>query len=519
MSDAVRYYLLPRGLGADGLREILAGRWEVRVGPSVREELTCHDTFDWRLWRRGMLLAGTADFCRWEVTATGRCLGRAAHPLPAFARDLPEGSLRTRLAPVTEPRLLAPLVRLRRNVTPVEARNREGKVVFRLHLERGRALAAGGGVGGPGRPLPPLLRLETVRGYGEEAREAVSLLGGTVPLRPWERTPLDFALEAVGRVPGDYSPSFRLRLSGEETIGEALRQVLLKLHGALAANVPGAAAGVDTEFLHDLRVAVRRTNSALSQMRRHLAGARICRFRRELRGLGRMTGELRNMDVHLLTWPRLAALVPAKRAAYLEPLRRRLEDLRAREQATLAAHLTSPRFGRFLEEWRSFLDHPPPDAFTGRARRPVRQESSRLIRKARRRVMALGTAIGDATPAEDLHRLRILCKRLRYLLEFFQSLHPPEGIRGLVGGLRELQDNLGEFQDLAVQRQVLGDLAARGKLPRGSAKAVRDLLAALARRQDEVREDFTRRFRGFAARRVQDGFRRLFGRTGRGEGA
>ena len=43
----------------------------------------------------------------------------------------------------------------------------------------------------------------------------------------------------------------------------ALRTVLLNLLDTLQANVPGTLRDIDTEFLHDLRVAVRRTRSAL----------------------------------------------------------------------------------------------------------------------------------------------------------------------------------------------------------------------------------------------------------------
>ena len=44
---------------------------------------------------------------------------------------------------------------------------------------------------------------------------------------------------------------------------EAAATILLRLLDTVEANVAGVLADIDTEFLHDLRVSVRRTRSAL----------------------------------------------------------------------------------------------------------------------------------------------------------------------------------------------------------------------------------------------------------------
>ena len=63
------------------------------------------------------------------------------------------------------------------------------------------------------------------------------------------------------------------------------------------------------------------------------------------------------------------------------------------------------------------------------------------------------------SPAEALHELRKQCKKLRYLMEFFQSLFPKEQIKQLIKILKGLQDNLGEHQDLEVQEHTLKDFS------------------------------------------------------------
>ena len=77
-----------------------------------------------------------------------------------------------------------------------------------------------------------------------------------------------------------------------------------------------------------------------------------------------------------------------------------------------------------------------------------------------RRVRKEGRAIGPDSPPEEMHELRKSCKKLRYLMEFFQSLYPAVEVRGCQA-LKTILDNLGGFQDLAVQAAHLREMAAR----------------------------------------------------------
>ena len=79
--------------------------------------------------------------------------------------------------------------------------------------------------------------------------------------------------------------------------------------------------------------------------------------------------------------------------------------------------------------------------------------------RAFRRIVAQGAAITAESPPESLHDLRKRAKELRYLLEFFASLHDPVAYRKVVGELKSLQDGLGDFQDSQVQREEIHALA------------------------------------------------------------
>ncbi len=97
----------------------------------------------------------------------------------------------------------------------------------------------------------------------------------------------------------------------------ALAAVLTALLDTIEANVPGTVRDVDTEFLHDLRIAVRRTRSALKLAGDALPGGVAGRYRAEFKWLGDLTTPTRDLDVYLLGFPEMAAGLVAATAEEL----------------------------------------------------------------------------------------------------------------------------------------------------------------------------------------------------------
>jgi CHAD domain-containing protein len=199
----------------------------------------------------------------------------------------------------------------------------------------------------------------------------------------------------------------------------------------------------------------------------------------------------------------------------LEPLRSFLQSRHASEQKALSRKLASPHFRKLLKEWRTFLEAPVPErAVAANAARPVREVADERIWKMYRRVLKEGRAIGDASPAEELHELRKSCKKLRYLLEFFLSLYPPKQARTLVKVIKVLLDNLGNFQDLEVQAHSLRDLAEQvveeDSVGPDTLLAMGALICCLTERQQYARDDFARIFAGFDTREHRQQFKTLF---------
>jgi CHAD domain-containing protein len=280
--------------------------------------------------------------------------------------------------------------------------------------------------------------------------------------------------------------------------GRAVQAVLLRLLDTLGANVTGAVRDIDTEFLHDLRVAVRRTRSALKLCGAALPAGLAGAYRGEFKWLGDVTTPVRDLDVYLLSYDGMAAGLRAATPGELAPFHQHLAGRRELAHADLARALRSRRFTTLQAGWRAEL--------TGKragARAPAGPMAAKWLRLAHRRVLAAGQAITADSPPESLHDLRKRGKELRYLLEFFASLHDPAIHRQAVHDLKGLQDCLGEYQDCQVQQHEIRLFAAQmmadPDVPATALLAMGELAGRIAGREQTAREEFAGRFGDFAA--------------------
>ncbi len=185
------------------------------------------------------------------------------------------------------------------------------------------------------------------------------------------------------------------------------------------------------------------------------------------------------------------------------------------EQRRLAESLDGAELKALLVRWSAFLEAPVPDSPEARdAGSAIKSVADARIWRMAKRVRREGRAMGPASPATDMHELRKSCKKLRYLMEFFQSLYPEDDVRPLIRLLKELLDNLGSFQDLAVQAAHLRELAERmqaeGQGDTDTLLAMGALIGQVLERQQGARDAFGVVFAGFLDRDNQDRLRRLF---------
>jgi CHAD domain-containing protein len=442
------------------------------------------DTFDWRLHAAGLVLrqvSGTRSGELVLTTSAGETVaaqplaspltpgilngsGPAAPHWPALLGAIPAGPLRARLDPVVEIRALLPVARVAGTLTQLRVLDGEGKTVARITLEA--ATLAGPG----GTALPPRLRLTPVRGYQADTDRAARLLRAAGDFTPDPGPAFADVLTAAGRHPGDYTDRVDVALTAAMPARAALATILLRLAGVIEANVGFVLRDVDTEFLHDLRVAVRRTRSALKLACDVLPDGLAARFAPEFSWLGDLTTPVRDLDVYLTGFDEIAAGLHAAAPVDLQLFHAHLARRRVSERRKLVRGLRSARFTTLMADWQAAL---VPAAAPARTRRKkpatagmdVGSLAADRIAHAYRRVAKRGAAVAayapDLPPAEAMHALRKRGKELRYLLEFFATLYDPAAHRRAVKDLKGLQDCLGAFQDAEVQREEMREFAVQ----------------------------------------------------------
>jgi CHAD domain-containing protein len=471
------------------------------------------DTFDWRLYQSGLALEQISSRGATDLVLTGRdgaviAADHAAHgPLkwPGGLDVLPLGPLRDHLGPVVGVRALLPVARAVSSVRDNRVLNSDDKTIARITVDRMSVSYPAAGT------VPPRVAVTALRGYQPQALRLAEQLAAIPGVTDGSPSGLEAALAAVGRRPGDYSGKINVRLSPRMPASVAIAVVLTALLDTLEANVTGTVRDIDTEFLHDLRIAVRRTRSALKLAGDALPDGVAGRFRPEFKWLGDLTTPTRDLDVYLLGFSGMAASLVAATADELEPFHEYLRRSRAVQRRLLVRGLRSARFARLSAQWRQALTA----AAAARTRPTAARLAASRIARAHRRVIRDGGAITATSPPESLHELRKRCKELRYLLEFFGSLYDPGEHWRTVRDLKALQDCLGEFQDTQVQHEELRAFAeqmmAERAAPAATLLAMGEIAAGLITRQRQARSEFADRFRDFASPASQGRLRSLIG--------
>ncbi|MDQ1680211.1 MAG: hypothetical protein QOI42_1070 [Frankiaceae bacterium] len=483
----------PEASSIDELFARLGSSLTLQIEPVRRLRWAWYDTFDRRIARAGLALreqragaAKTLDL----LGSDGTELAHAAGGASRFAADLPEGELAERVAAVAGRRAM--LV-----VTEAVCERRVARV-----LNRQKATVARVTVDDVTLPEGKQLRVRVneVAGHSKAAARIRRLLSKDTHLARAAQ-PLAAAVAAP--------PSSRLIIaSRDEPASVVLRRLLLAQLDVVDTNIDGAAAAIDADFLRDMRMAIRRTRATLRFAGGALPAPIVAEYLREFDELADATRVARAVDVDVQALDaRLAASLP-RQAGDLAPLRAVLIAEQRRAHAALARTLRSAATRDMLARWRATLQAPTDgsdDPFDGRlaptAMTPIGVLADDRIRKALRRVTRRGATVTDATPAEELFELRGRAKELRFALEIFRPLYDRALAKDVIRAVKDLQDNLREYEDCETWRRELLRRAEKVRADGGSVEtllAIGGIAADLEARQARARATFADAFGAFA---------------------
>ena len=310
------------------------------------------------------VLARTQEAYELSERATGAMVARATAADVAAVRvdDLP-AAVPDVLKEVVGVRALLKVARVQSRCLQLAARNSEQKTVARLELTDSYLSHAGRKTA-----LNRRISVAPLRGYEKAAVRLSEQVAQVANVQPAAVSVFEESVAGTGRSPGDYSSGLSLKLRRDMPAFDAAKLLYSTLLEAMEANQDGVVQDIESEFLHDLRVAVRRTRSALKEGEM-LSVEVESRFREEFRWLGQVTSPTRDLDVYLLELPAFDDLIGGANAD-LEPLRKLIAREKRRAHARLRRTLLSVRYQRLREDWRDAVDADSPTARRSRRLHP-----------------------------------------------------------------------------------------------------------------------------------------------------
>lgn len=300
------------------------------------------------------------------------------------------------------------------------------------------------------------LELELAEGSALDLLDLACTLARDLPLIPNDVSKAERGYRLFHEEPVTPARAAPVPLRADQTVIDAFRELAWGCLRQWQANANAIADGHDgPEFVHQLRVALRRLRSLLRLFAPALPDGFRDEWNERLRSNANLVGEARDLDVLYeellapivtdeLTDPRVdvAGLLALATNARETARRRALANLAATAQG-----LPMLEFTRALQQLPA-TGAPATDPLDGFAHLQL----DRLRKRARRRFEAAATLV----PAR-LHALRIALKHLRYGTEFFAPLLARKAGERYVATLTQAQNTLGYLNDVDVAR---GRLAA-----------------------------------------------------------
>jgi len=260
-------------------------------------------------------------------------------------------------------------------------------------------------------------------------------------------------------------PRLRRGMSAEQ----AMLAILDDCRAQVQGNVSGTMHSCNPEFLHQLRVGLRRLRSALRTFSLLVTKTSVQPVARELKSIVSKLGSARDWDVfYLMLLQQIAP--PSGRSPEMARLLRKVSARRSAARAQAREGLASAAFQKFLlhlMRWTEEAAWRSSDEVRRAVAHPVGQFGRRTLARQERKALRHSERI-DLSDATARHRLRILVKRLRYACEFFADTLPVKAARRYLERLEAVQDALGELNDIAVAGRLLEELGEDGE-PQGAA--------------------------------------------------
>jgi CHAD domain-containing protein len=246
-------------------------------------------------------------------------------------------------------------------------------------------------------------------------------------------------------------------LHKDQSVSAAMRSLISDCLSHVQSNVPGVLLRTDAEYLHQVRVGLRRLRVVLAIALRSRPDVELASLRQQVSELCVGMGRSREWDVFVTqTLKPICARLSEHEG--LREIARASERARKKQHAGVEDELGSVDFQRMLLRFGAWMHSEQLDVS------PISLKVfiSKSLKKRVKDVVNCRVAL-QAGDVDRLHRLRIACKKLRYCIEMFDSLFDREKSKAYMGVLSDLQDVLGRFNDHAAAHRLADTLDSKAR--------------------------------------------------------
>lgn len=461
------------------------------------------DCFDQSIRESGQALI-FADNLLMLLQPDGTILSQSADKAGGFTAELSEGPVKSALSFVSQLRRILMVGNGTLSDTRVNAVDQQQKTHVRVHFRSFQANDKDARM--------TQATLQALRGYDsafELMQQKIEQLG--------YRVESDISSMYPRLIPQyqTYNPKPVIAISQDEMAFQAANDIIKIYIEVARLNEAGIIADEDSEFLHDYRVSLRKVRSVVSLFKGIYSDEQTQTLKQSFSVLMSPTGRLRDLHVYLLDREHYFELLPASLHDGLSIMFNLFETERNVQQKKISRHLKSPAYNNTINSLAKLFSGSDALQAGPNADHSAYLYARELIWKRYRKVCKIARAIHQTTPDEKVHDLRIHCKKLRYLMEFFSPMFPAKIIKRIIRALKLLQDNLGLFNDYSVQQVYLQEFilthtSKTRNQDMAVAKSVGALIAILHQKQLEERAKVITNFKIFDSKETQKEFQNLF---------
>lgn len=250
-------------------------------------------------------------------------------------------------------------------------------------------------------------------------------------------------------------------IDNSQSMIDGLQTLIWSCLSHLQGNLRGAMGSMqehDAEYLHQMRVALRRVRVALRLAGIIHADEELAALREALAILGSTLGRIREWDVFISH-----TVIPADNLIEGDTGKQNMQELLAscegqRADSYVCLRAQARELQSLLLRFAIWMNGP----FWYDAERVApkkRDFAKRNLQKLYQRYLKAGRNLHELD-ARQLHALRIQSKKLRYSADFFAPLYDRHKSTDFLCALSEVQELLGEINDIAVAHRLLDELAA-----------------------------------------------------------